>query len=71
MAEGLLRHYSKNKLEVYSAGSHPAEEIAPAAITVMDEIGIDIGEHYPKSIDFFKSFDIDYSITVCDNASNE
>jgi arsenate reductase len=47
MAEGFLRSLDFS-LEVYSAGTKPAERVNPHAIKVMSEIGIDISKGYPK-----------------------
>jgi arsenate reductase len=67
MAEGFLR--SRNpELEVYSAGTEPADEVHPRAIEVMDELGIDISREDPKSVDNFVDESFDYVITVCDDA---
>jgi len=68
MAEGLLRHEAGDRFEVFSAGTHPSL-VRPEAIAVMNEIGIDISRHRSKSIDEFKSQDLDTVITVCDNAN--
>jgi arsenate reductase (thioredoxin) len=67
MAEGLFKSFDK-KLEVYSAGTDPAEIVSPYAIRMMKEIGIDISNNKPKHIEEFLSKDFDYVITVCDNA---
>lgn len=67
MAEGFLT--SRNpELEVYSAGTEPADEVHPRAIEVMDELGIDISREAPKSVDNFVDESFDYVITVCDKA---
>lgn len=68
MAEGLLRHEAGDRFEVFSAGTHPSL-VRPEAIAVMNEIGVDISGHRSKSIDEFKSQDLDTVITVCDNAN--
>jgi arsenate reductase len=67
MAEGLLRHDSGDRFEVFSAGTKPGR-IRPEAIAVMREIGIDISGHQSKSVDEFSRSDFDYVLTVCDNA---
>jgi len=67
MAEGLLRHDAANAYEVFSAGTNPTC-VRPEAITVMQEVGIDISGHRSKSVDQFAGQDFDYVITVCDNA---
>jgi arsenate reductase len=67
MAEGLLRHDAANAYEVFSAGTNPTC-VRQEAITVMQEVGIDISGHRSKSVDQFAGQDFDYVITVCDNA---
>jgi len=44
MAAALLDHHAKGRVEVRSAGSTPADQINPAVIAVMDEIGIDLSK---------------------------
>lgn len=48
MAEGFARFYGSSLLEVYSAGTKPAERVNPGAIAAMKEKGIDISSQYPK-----------------------
>ena len=67
MAEGLLRNFYGDYFEVLSAGTNPSE-VHPYAIKVMMEIGIDISNQRSKSVENFMDRDIDYVITVCDNA---
>ena len=67
MAEGFLKSFD-SELEVYSAGTKPAEKINPKAVQVMKEIGIDISNNYPKDVEQFINQSFDYVITVCDNA---
>lgn len=66
MAEGFLKQ--NKKLKVFSAGTKPSVHVDPYAVEVMKEVGIDISEQKPKSINDFLSQDFDYVITVCDNA---
>jgi arsenate reductase len=47
MAAGLLRKYAGDSLDVRSAGSAPADEINPAVVTVMDEVGVDLSDATP------------------------
>lgn len=67
MAEGLLNGLYGNKFDVYSAGTHPSR-VNPFAIQAMEEIGIDISHNTSKSLDAFRDMNIDYVVTVCDNA---
>nr|WP_290870397.1 arsenate reductase ArsC [Hamadaea sp.] len=48
MAAGFLRHLAGDAVEVRSAGSAPADQINPAAVTAMAEVGIDITDLKPK-----------------------
>ena len=50
MAAGLLKLRSQGRIHVRSAGSTPAEEINPAVVDVMQELGIDLGEEFPKPL---------------------
>ncbi len=68
MAEGILRHYGADKLEVESAGSEPSS-VNPLAIQVMGEIGIDISHHRSKHVKEFLGEHFHYIITVCDKAN--
>lgn len=70
MAEGLLRDLADDRFEVASAGVSPTQ-VRPEAIAVMREIGIDISQHYSKSVDDFTAQQFDYVITVCDNANEQ
>lgn len=67
MAEGFLKSFD-SELEVFSAGTKPAERVNPKAIQVMKEVGIDISENYPKDVEQFVNEAFDYVITVCYNA---
>jgi arsenate reductase (thioredoxin) len=50
MAAGLLDRYAAGRVRVRSAGSAPADEINPAVVAAMDEIGIDLSREYPKAL---------------------
>ena len=67
MAEGLLRHESGGRWEVHSAGTYPTT-VRPEAVTVMNELGIDISRQWSKSVDEFAGREFDFVITVCDHA---
>jgi len=67
MAEGFLKSFDNN-LEVYSAGTKPAEKVNPFAVKVMKEIGIDISGGIAEDVDKYVEQSFDYVITVCDNA---
>lgn len=67
IAEGYLRHFANNKVEVYSAGVE-THGVNPRAIKIMKEDGIDISNHTSNHIDEYAGIPFDYVITVCDNA---
>ncbi len=67
MAEGFLKSFD-SRLEVFSAGTHPAHEPNPYAVAAMKEIGIDISRNKPKNVDLFVDEPFDYVITVCGGA---
>jgi arsenate reductase len=67
MAEGYLKSLDEN-LEVYSAGTKPANEVNPFAVKAMNEIGIDISGGIPENVDEYINHSFNYLITVCDNA---
>lgn len=48
MAAGYLRHLSRDRVVVLSAGSAPAGTINPVAVQAMAEEGIDIAGEQPK-----------------------
>jgi protein-tyrosine-phosphatase len=50
MAAALLDHHAKGRVHVRSAGSTPADEINPAVVAAMDEIGLDLSKEFPKPL---------------------
>ncbi|GGC07465.1 arsenate reductase ArsC [Cellulomonas carbonis] len=48
MAAGFLNHLSGGAVEVRSAGSMPADQVNPAAVEAMLELGIDLRDQTPK-----------------------
>ena len=67
MAEGFLKSLDNN-LEIFSAGTKPAEKVNPYAVKAMKEIGIDISNGIPENVDKYLNQPFDYVITVCDYA---
>lgn len=67
MAEGLLNHYCPPQFQAQSAGIQKTK-LHPLAVTVMNEIGIDISKHYSKHLDEINETDFDIVVTVCDQA---
>jgi arsenate reductase (thioredoxin) len=50
MAAGLVKLRSEGRIHVRSAGSDPGEEINPAVVEAMEELGVDMGEEFPKPL---------------------
>jgi arsenate reductase len=48
MAAALLKHRGQERVHVRSAGSDPAEEINPAVVEALAEVGLDVREEFPK-----------------------
>lgn len=48
MAAGWLQHLARDRIQVLSAGSEPADSINPVAVEAMREVGIDITVAHPK-----------------------
>ncbi len=67
MAEGILKHICTSEFEINSAGTNPSI-VRPEAIKVLSEIGIDISSNRSKSVKEFFQQEIEYVLTVCDNA---
>jgi arsenate reductase len=49
MAAGWLRHLAGDRVAVYSGGSEPADQLNPAAVAAMAEVGIDVRNEFPKA----------------------
>ena len=67
MAEGLLRAKYGDRYEVFSAGTRQSK-VSTRAITVMQEIEIDISHHRSKTLAEFEGKSFDLAVTLCDNA---
>ena len=50
MAAGLVKLRSEGRIHVRSAGSAPGEEINPAVVEAMAELGVDLSEEFPKPL---------------------
>jgi arsenate reductase (thioredoxin) len=50
MAAALLDRAAQGRVHVRSAGSTPADEIDPAVVAAMDEIGVDMSKEFPKPL---------------------
>lgn len=69
MADGWLRHLGGAAFEVASAGTHPVG-LNPRAVSVINEVGIDISRHWSKRVDGLLRQRFDHAITLCDRAKD-
>jgi len=70
MAEGLVNHFLGNCFQAFSAGTE-ATKVNLLATRVMAELGIDITNHYSKTIDEFAGQSFDYVVTLCGDANEK
>jgi len=68
MAEGLLRHYAGDQVEVMSAGTE-ATHVRPLAVRAMEELEIDISSQESKTLERYLGQPFDYVITLCEEAN--
>jgi arsenate reductase (thioredoxin) len=50
MAAGLVKLRSAGRIHVRSAGSDPADQINPAVVEAMREVGVDMAQEFPKPL---------------------
>ena len=68
IAQGFLQSFDSD-LTVCSSGTEPSEKVNDKAVAVMNEVGIDISNAYPKSVNQYLDEEWDYVITVCGGAN--
>jgi protein-tyrosine-phosphatase len=64
MAAALLDHQAAGQVRVTSAGSQPADQLNPAVVRAMAEIGLDISGAFPKLLTTDKVRAADVVITM-------
>ncbi|MDP9093966.1 MAG: arsenate reductase ArsC [Actinomycetota bacterium] len=68
MAAGWLKKLAGDRVEIWSAGSGPADQVNPVAIEAMAEVGIDISGETPKILTVDSVSRADVVITMgCDD----
>ena len=67
MAEGWTRHLKSDAIEAMSAGVEK-HCLNPKAVQVMAEAGVDISNHYSKTLSELPDLNYDYVVTVCGHA---
>ncbi len=68
MAHGFLQSLDP-RLQVFSAGTQPAERVNAQAVAVMQEAGVDISHHVPAHVSQYLGEAWDFVITVCGGAN--
>jgi arsenate reductase (thioredoxin) len=71
MAESLMNHMGRGRVQAWSAGSSPAGYVHPQSLQALKRHGIDPGRPYSKSWNEFAGQPFDLVITVCDQAAGE
>jgi protein-tyrosine-phosphatase len=69
IAEALLKHHRGTRIYVDSVGVR-AGEIDPFAVSVMDEIGIDVSRHRTKAFDDLEDTSFDLVISLSPEAQH-
>jgi protein-tyrosine-phosphatase len=69
MAEGLLKYLLGHRIYVDSVGVRPLE-IDPFVVEVMEEIGIDLSKHRPKSFEDLEDTSYDLIISLSPEAQH-
>ena len=64
MAAALLDQQAAGRVRVTSAGSQPADQLNPAVVQAMAEIGLDISHEFPKPLTADKVQAADVVITM-------
>ncbi|MFL6125136.1 arsenate reductase ArsC [Actinophytocola sp.] len=64
MAAAWLTHLAGDRVEVRSAGSAPADEVNPAVVEAMREVGVDISAETPKVLTYDAVRESDVCVTM-------
>lgn len=68
MAAGILRHFHGHRMFVDSVGVRESDEVDPFAVAVMEEMGIDISRHRPKTFEELEDTSFDLIISLSPEA---
>ncbi len=68
MAAGMLRHFHGHRLFVDSVGVRESDGVDPFAVAAMEEMGIDIARHVPKTFEELEDTSFDLIISLSPEA---
>ncbi len=71
MGEALFNELGKNRIQAFSAGSHPIGRINDGALATLKRHNLPTEGYQSQSWEDFKDQPMDFVITVCDNAAGE
>ncbi len=74
MAESILNRIGRPNFQAFSAGSHPAGQVNPHALSLLQRFNYPTGELRSKNWEEFAQPDapqMQFVFTVCDNAAGE
>ena len=74
LAECILNRLGEGRFMAFSAGSHPAGDVHPMAVALLDSLGYPTGGLRSKSWSEFSNPgapSMDFVVTVCDQAAGE
>ena len=69
MAEAIMKHLFGRRVYVDSAGTRRGE-LDPFAVVVLDELGIDLSRHKPKTFDDLEDLSYDLIVTLAPDAQH-
>ncbi|WP_207477466.1 arsenate reductase ArsC [Arenibaculum pallidiluteum] len=69
MAEALMKHYHGHRIYVDSVGVREGD-LDPFMVAVMDEIGIDVRRHHPKTFDDLEDTSFDLVVSLSPEAQH-
>jgi len=70
MAEAMLKHLFGHEIYVDSVGVRASDQVDAFAVAVLDEIGLDLSHHKPKSFDELEDTSFDLIITLSPEAQH-
>jgi protein-tyrosine-phosphatase len=71
MAEAIAKHLFDRSIYFQSAGARPMGELDPFAVKAMEEIGIDISKHKPKTFEDIEDSNFDLVISLAPEAHHK